>query len=78
MCCDVQLLLLALTKFPFIITLVIAKDVFIYTKDLSVKLQGHYMDVFRAYNQISFDKSTLQSARDGVDSIRARMYNVVV
>ena len=75
---DAQSLFLALTQFPFIVTLVIAKDVLAYTKALSVKLQGRYVDVVRAYNQITFAKSTLQSARDGVDSVHARMYNEAV
>ena len=71
---DAQSLLLALTHFPFIVALVIAKDVLAYTKALSVKLQGRYVDVVRAYNNISFVKTTLQCARDDVDTVHARMY----
>lgn len=75
---DAQSLLLALTRFPFIVALVIAKDVLAYTKALSVKLQGRYVDIVRAYNQIAFAKATLQSARDSVDSVHDRMYNEAV
>ena len=58
----------------------IAKDELAYTKTSSVKLlyQGHYVDVVTAYNQITFVKSTLQSARDDINSINARMYNAAV
>ena len=72
--------LACLTQFPFIVTLVVAKDVLVYTKALSEKLQGLYVDVVRAYNQITFVKSTLQSARDGVDSIHvhAQIINTAV
>ncbi len=57
---DAQSLLLALTHFPFIVALVIAEDVLAYTKALSVKLQGRYVDVVSAYNQISFEHYSLR------------------
>ena len=72
---DAQSLLLALT---LIVALVIAKDVLAYTKALSVKLQGRYVDVVSAYNQISFVKTTLQSARDDVDTVHARIYKTAL
>ena len=71
---DAQSLLLALT---LIVALVIAKDVLAYTKALSVELQGRYVDVVSAYNQINFVKTTLQSARDDVDTVHARIYKTL-
>lgn len=50
---DAQSLFLALSRFPFIISLVITKEVLAYTKALSIKLQGRYVDVVSAYNQVS-------------------------
>lgn len=75
---DAQSLLLALTHFPFVVALVIARDVLAYTKALSVKLQGRYVDVVRAYNQIAFVKTTLQSARDDVDTVHAGIYETAL
>ena len=75
---DAQSLLLALNHFPFIVALVIAKDVLAYTKALNVKLQGRYVDVVSAYNQISFVKTTLQSARDDDDTVHARIYETTL
>ena len=58
--------------------LVIAKDVLAYTKALSVKLQGQFIDIVSAYNQISFVRTTLQCARDDVDSVHARIYEAAL
>ena len=49
-----------------------------YTKALSVKLQERYIDVVSAYNQISFVKTTLQSARDDVDTVHAWIYETAL
>ena len=38
-----------------------------YTKALSTKLQGRYMDVVRAYNEVSFVQEVLESARNNVE-----------
>lgn len=75
---DAQSLLLALTHFPFVVALVIARDVLAYTKALSVKLQGRYVDVVKAYNQIAFVKTTLQIARDDVDTVHAGIYETAL
>ena len=42
---DAQCFLLSMTKFPFIFTLVVTKEVLGYTKALDVKLPGRYVDV---------------------------------
>ena len=72
---DAQSLFLALSRFPFIISLVITKDVLAYTKALSIKLQGRYVDVVSAYNHLSLVLTTLKSARENIDSVHACMYN---
>ena len=71
---DAQSFFLALTRFPFLISLVVTKEVHGYTKALSVKLQGRYVDVVRAYRDVTFVQETLHSAREGVDSFHTRIY----
>ena len=71
---DAQSLFLALSTFPFIISLVITKDVLAYTKALSIKLQGCYVDV-SAYNHVSLVLTTLKSARKNIDSVHACLYD---
>ena len=46
-----------------------------YTKALSIKLQGQYVDVVSAYNHVSFVLTALKSAREDVDSVHARMHD---
>ena len=58
--------------------LVIAKDVLAYKKALSIKLQGRYIDVVSAYNQISFVKTTLQCARNDIDTVHTRIYETAL
>ena len=42
----------ALTDFKFIVTLTISKNLLAYIKGLSVKLQGKWQDIVRAYSNI--------------------------
>ena len=71
---DAQSLFLTLSRFPFIIALMITKDVLAHTKALSMKLQGRYIDIVKAYKEVEFVKSTLKGARDGVDDFHSRVY----
>ena len=57
-----QSLLLALSQFSFVVTLVATQSVLAYTKGLSVKLQGAYVDVACAHREIETVKSTLEGA----------------
>ncbi len=57
-----QSFFLALTRFPFLISLVVTKEVLGYTKALSIKLQGRYVDVVRAFKDVTFVQETLRSA----------------
>lgn len=43
-------------SFPFIATLLITKDILGYTKGLSIKLQGRYVDIVKAYNEVESTK----------------------
>ena len=71
---DAQSYFLALTRFPFLSALVVTKEILGYTKALSVKLQGRYVDVVRAYREVTFVHETLRSAREGVDTFHTRIY----
>lgn len=71
---DASSYFLALSRFPFIIALVITKEILAYTKALSIKLQGRYVDVVRAYKEVNFVKSTLKSAREDVDGFHTHIY----
>ena len=55
---DAQSLLLALSQFQFIVTLKVTQSVLAYTRALSVKLQGRYSDIARAYREVDNVKST--------------------
>ena len=73
---EAQSFFLAVCHFPFLVTtLLVAKELLGYTKALSVKLQGRYVDVVRAYNEVSFVKSPLQSTRESVDSFHSLVYS---
>ena len=71
---DAQSLFLALTQFPFIVALVVTKDILAYTKPLSVKLQGRYVDIVRAYGQIKIIETTLKDARRGIENCHSLIY----
>ena len=61
-------------RFPFIISLAVTKEVLGYTKALITKLQGRYMDVVGAYNEVSFVQEVLESARKDVESFHDHIY----
>ena len=64
----------ALKEFKFIIALVITKNVLAYIKGLSVKLQGKWQDIARAYKDIKLVKESLSKARGSVDSFHRNWY----
>ena len=49
-----------------------------YVKGLSVKLQGRYVDVVRAHNNIENVKSTLAKLRSDVESFHRIAYEEVL
>ena len=66
---DAESFLLALSQFSFIVGLHITQAVLGYTKGLSIKLQGKYVDVDHAHRDIEQVKSTLLNARRNVESL---------
>ena len=75
---DAQSYFLAMSQFSFIFSLVLTQNVIGYTKGLSVKLQGPYTDVARAYSEIEVVKAALGRCRSKVDSFHAQIYNRAV
>ena len=63
--------LLALTRLSFIFSLVVTKEVLGFSKALSIKLQGRYVDAVRAYHDVNLVKDTLKSARATVDQFHS-------
>ena len=59
-------------------TLVITKKILAYTKGLSIKLQGRYIDAVRAHSDIESVKSTLSRCRSQVDDFHKRLYEEAV
>lgn len=59
---DAQSLLLALSQFSFIVTLVATQSVLAYTKGLSVKLQGPYVDIACAHREIETENYARRSS----------------
>ncbi len=52
----------------------VTKEVLGYTKALSIKLQGRYVDAVKAYRDVSLVKDTLASSRANVDQFHSRVY----
>ena len=71
---DAMSLLLAMSQFSFTVALVATQNVLAYTKGLSVKLQGHYVDVARAHRDVDTVKATLQGVRSNVSTFHSRVY----
>lgn len=71
---DAHSYLLAISQFTFIVALVLTQKVLAFTKGLSVKLQGRYVDVSYAHRQIESVKETLQTVRCTVDSFHDLVY----
>ena len=49
-----------------------------YTKGFSVKLQGRYVDVVRAHQDIESVKKTLKGVRSRVDDFHDQVYEQVL
>ncbi len=75
---DAQSLLLALSQFPFMVALVLSQKILAYTKGLSVKLQGQYVDVVRAYQDIESVKEVIRGVRSRVDDFHSLVYQDVL
>ncbi|KAI6651304.1 52 kDa repressor of the inhibitor of the protein kinase-like [Oopsacas minuta] len=71
---DAQSFLLAISQFTFIVALVFTQKVFAFTNELSVKLQGRYVAVVYAHQQIQCVKDTLKRTRFRVDNFHEIVY----
>ena len=56
-----------LSRFPFIVSLVITKDLLAFCKGISVKLQSRSIDIVKAHNEVEDVLATLKETRDDVD-----------
>ena len=63
-----------MSQFSFFITLAATKNVLSYTKGLSVKLQGPYVDIARAHREISTLQSSLKWLRQDVNGFHSRIH----
>ena len=75
---DAQSFLLAMSQFPFIVSLVFSQKILGYTPGLSVKLQRRYVDIVRAHQDIESVKSTVKGVRSRVDSFHSFTYQQAV
>ena len=64
---DAQSLFLTVFRFSFVVALVFTQKILSYIKALSVKLQGHSVDVVCAHREIENVKSTLSKLRFDVE-----------
>ena len=65
-------------RFSFAVALVFTQKILSYIKALSVKLQGRYVDIVRAYREIENVKSTLNKLRSDVERFHTQTYNEVL
>ena len=75
---DAHSLPLAMSQFSFMVALVLSHKVLAYTKGLSVKLQGRYVDVVRAHRDIESVKTTIKGVRSRVDDFHSLVYKHVL
>lgn len=54
------------------------KEVLGYTKALSIKLQGRYVDVVRAFKDVGLVLEVLRSVREDVDTFHNRIYTTAL
>ena len=57
---DAQSLLLAISQFSFMVALLITQKGHVYTKGLSRKLQGHYVDIVQDHQDIESVKIVIR------------------
>ena len=61
-----------------VVICVITQRILAYTRGLSVKLQGRYIDAVRAHTDIESVKSVLKGCRSQVDDFHQQLYEEVV
>ena len=60
------------------VALAVSQEVLAYTKGLSVKLQGRYVDVVRAHRDIELVKTTIKGVPSRVDDFHSQVYQQVL
>ena len=75
---DAQSLLLAISQFPFLVALLITQKALGYTKGLSKKLQGHYVDIVQAYKNTESVKMVIRGVRSRVNHFHSQTYKDVL
>ena len=71
---DANSMLLGITQFPFVITLVSTHHVMAYSKALCVGLQGRAIDIVKAHNCINLVQKSLQNVREKIDDFSATWF----
>ena len=67
-----------MSQFSFVVSLVTTQKVLSYTRGLSVKLQGRYVDVARAHRDIELVQNTLKKSWSNVDTFHNLVYEQVI
>ena len=75
---DAQSFLVAMSQFSFFVSLVTTQKVLLYTRGLSVKLQGHYVDVAHSHRDIGMVKNAFKKSRANVDTFHNPLYEQVM
>jgi hypothetical protein len=75
---EASTLLVAITKFEFIVSLVVTAKVLSYLKPLSTYLQTRTLDLGKAFDGIRLVRSSLQDVRNNVESHHSEWYNEAV
>ena len=70
--------LLALSQFYFILTLVKTQRILAYTRRLSIKLQGGYIDAVHSHTDVESVKSVLKWSSYRVDDFHQLLYEEAV
>ena len=60
------------------VALVVSQEILAYTKGLSVKLQGRYVDVVQAHRDIELVKTTIKGVPSRVDDFHSQVYQQVL
>ena len=75
---DANSLLQSLLQFPMIVALIITREILLITKGLSIKLQGPYVDMVRAYNDIAGVKKQVTENRNMAEEFHQRVYDIAI
>ena len=75
---DAHSLFLAMYQFSFSVVLILTQKVLSYTKGLSLKLQGRYVDTVCAYRDIEVVKSSLIRNCSRIDAFHDQVYEYIL